>query len=58
MYTDKPAILALKDCPAKNKMGQKWYQPIDISAVFGRWVLFENLKGPRPLNLKKLFAVA
>jgi hypothetical protein len=26
--------------------------------VFGRWVFFENLKGPRPLNFKKSFSAA
>jgi hypothetical protein len=30
----------------------------DISVRFGRWVFFENLRGPRPLNLKKLFSAA
>ncbi len=36
----------------------KVYQSIDISVVFGCWVFFENLKGPHPLNFKKLFSAA
>jgi hypothetical protein len=33
-------------------------QSIDISIVFGHWVFFYNLKGPRPLNFKKSFSAA
>jgi hypothetical protein len=44
----------LRYCPAKTKVGRKWYQSTGITLVIGCWTFFLNFIGPESWILKKM----
>ncbi len=56
LKTHKSRLFPSGDCPAKTKVGQKYYsyQSIDISVVFGCWVFFWKFKGTSSFKFQKI----
>jgi hypothetical protein len=44
----------LRYCPAKTKVGRKWYQSTGITLVIGGWTFFFNFIGPESWILQKM----